>query len=681
MMPYVPISDGTTVRMDTRVRSAADEKNIANCNASLADNALRVLAAGVAPLGPTELEALRACDTAEARLQYLKDQQKACFMGLLGNADPPRPGVGDAIKTCQSAGVRVVMITGDQKPTAVAIARQIRLLGQDEDPEQTVLVCAQLRDSQNNLKPDSELDPICARINVFSRAQPEDKIAIVHSLQRQGQVCAMTGDGVNDAPALKAADIGVAMGIAGTDVAKGAADMVLLDDNFCTIVAAVEEGRKIYANIQKFVSFLLGTNIGEVIYLSISIICSLPVPLEALQIIFLNLMSDGCPAVALSKEPSDPDNMNVAPRDKKSNIMTKHWWLYGNFPHVFFEAMMVLCSLSLNLYLFTGQITIPQISDNCYNAWEEEDVSPLPLVCICHRWQFSENDWATVVDWYKPASQLPGTARWGKWYGDGEVQYAGKLTKQEAFDQWSRDSSLGDKMSWIFSSPPNAQGVRTVLPYPPTTWEHVILTHWQGAPDREQNVLDPMRKELEDYQDEDSYADESCVAIGTKLGRSVTFLTAVYCEMMRAYTVRCAPGSGQNPQWMWEVFMRNGWMHIACSISFWLTILITCVDQHIIEGGIFHLARPPFAAFFIGIAFAIVNAICDEFTAKPLYKALVIAPMMKLRGEKGQGGDEKVQESGADVYTAVKIETETGEAVVTNQPPAPVEKKYNEASI
>jgi len=201
---------------------------------------------------------------------------------------------------------------------------------------------------------DHLLDEVTSRVNVFSRAQPEDKMAIVGSLQRQGHVVAMTGDGVNDAPALKKADIGVGMGRTGTDVAKGASDMVLEDDDFCTIVSAIEEGRKIYSNIQKFVCFLLGTNIGEIFYLSIAVLANLPLPVFGIQVLFLNLFTDGGPAVALTMEPADRENMKRPPRNKNDNIMTHDcmWWI--NMPHQCGITAMVIGVTVCAMYMHTG---------------------------------------------------------------------------------------------------------------------------------------------------------------------------------------------------------------------------------------------------------------------------------------------------------------------------------------
>ncbi|OXB71504.1 UNVERIFIED_CONTAM: hypothetical protein H355_006195 [Colinus virginianus] len=300
--------------------------------------------------------------------RYLFLLQELCMLGLVGMLDPPRAGVREAVAKCAQAGIRVIMITGDQQPTAVAVGKEIGLLSPEDNVQERCVQCVALHEDGDALKPhlpDDQLDDIVRTVNVFARAQPEDKIAIVEALKRLGHTVAMTGDGVNDAPALKAADIGVAMGITGTDVAKGASEMVLLDDNFVTIVSAVEEGRKIYSNIQKFVCFLLGTNIGEIIYLTVAIAASLPLPLEALQVLFLNLMSDGCPAVAIAKEPPDEENMQAPPRPRKQPIMTRDWWFYGNLPHTLFETLCVLMSLALGLYLCTGVVQLNDLHDQC----------------------------------------------------------------------------------------------------------------------------------------------------------------------------------------------------------------------------------------------------------------------------------------------------------------------------
>jgi len=608
-MPYILKSEGGKTVMDfSAPRDEAENGQIAGCNDALAAMALRVLGAGIMPLNPSDFEEIKACEKADDRMNFIKNKKAASLLGLIGSADPPRPGVAGAIQKCNEAGVRVVMITGDQKPTAAAIAKQINLLKEGESADEKVLVCNDLRTPTGEMKPESELDKICGSVNVFSRAQPEDKIAIVHTLQRCGMVCGMTGDGVNDAPALKAADIGIAMGIAGTDVAKGAADMILLDDNFCTIVSAVEEGRKIYANIQKFVSFLLGTNIGEVGYLAAAIVADIPLPLEALQILFLNLMSDGCPAIALSKEPGDPELMKVPPRPKKSNIMTTHWWFYGNLPHCFFEAGAVLGCLCTALYLFTGEVTIDAINSLCENEFEspeaeEKGSGPMPVSCHCKWFAFEMGDFETVIDVYK----LP-VEGCEKGEIDTDYRFEGTMSTEESFVAFNQTHPHVINLTGFYEN---------VTSWP--TYQDAVRADWESR-GCGQSLYDMMLE----HNEEDAFADETCRAYGTKVARSTAFITAVYCEMMRAYTVRCAPGDGTNPPWMWEVFMRNWWIHFACTISFWLTILVTIIPG--INSVLFKLTTPPFPAYLIAIAFPMANAFMDEFTAKPLYKMFVIYP-------------------------------------------------------
>jgi Ca2+-transporting ATPase len=236
------------------------------------------------------------------------------FAGLIGMIDPPRPEVPPALAKAKSAGVRTIMITGDNPNTARAIASSVGLLSENHQ----VLTGAQV----------SELDDAALRetvktTDVFARVAPEHKMRIVDALQSNGEVVAMTGDGVNDAPAIKEANIGIAMGIAGTDVAKGSADMVLTDDNYASIVSAIEQGRIIYNNIRKFVFFLVSTNLSEIVVLFLTTLLGLPAPLTVIQLLWLNLITDGAPALALAVEKGDPRVMNEPPRRPNEPIINR----------------------------------------------------------------------------------------------------------------------------------------------------------------------------------------------------------------------------------------------------------------------------------------------------------------------------------------------------------------------
>ena len=266
----------------------------------MSENALRVLAI-----------AYKEIDTIPTNPTSDELENGLTFMGLVGMIDPPRPEAKVAVATCRRAGIKPIMITGDHVVTASAIARELGIL---EDGDRAI-TGAEL-DAMN----DTELDAQVEHISVYARVSPENKIRIVKAWQRKGQVVSMTGDGVNDAPALKAADIGCAMGITGTDVAKGAADMTLTDDNFATIVEAVKEGRGIYANIKKVVGFLLGTNIGEVITVFVAMLAWAKTPLLSMQLLWINLVTDSLPAIALGMEAVESDVMDRKPKPKNEGI-------------------------------------------------------------------------------------------------------------------------------------------------------------------------------------------------------------------------------------------------------------------------------------------------------------------------------------------------------------------------
>ena len=292
------LEDGREFPLDESSR-----QRILEINAALASNALRVL--GVAYRSLSEIPENPTPETVERDL---------VFMGLVGMIDPARPEVKEAIAVARKAGIKTAMVTGDYKNTAVAIARELDLLTH----RGRVLTGAELDEMD-----EAALAEIAEEVDVYARVSPQHKVKIVEALKRVGHVVAMTGDGVNDAPALKRANIGVAMGITGTDVSKETADMVLTDDNYASIVSAVEEGRIIYSNIRKFVYYLLSCNMGEIMVIFLAMLAGLPLPLTAIQLLVLNLITDGAPALALGLEKGEPDIMDRPPRPVEEPIINR----------------------------------------------------------------------------------------------------------------------------------------------------------------------------------------------------------------------------------------------------------------------------------------------------------------------------------------------------------------------
>ena len=310
---------------DVQILNNSKINEIEEKNNKMANEALRVLAVGYYDL-----------DKLPVQINSENIEKNLIFAGLIGMIDPPREGVKDAVKICKKAGIKTVMITGDHIATAKAIATDLGILRKND-----------LAITGSNLDniPDEELQKNIMRYSVFARVSPEHKVRIVKAFQSTGAVVAMTGDGVNDAPALKNADIGIAMGKNGTDVAKNAADMVLTDDNFCTIVEAVKEGRNLFSNIKKAIHFLLATNIGEIVTIFMGLILGLKSPLLAIQLLWINLVTDSLPAIALGLEPPDLDIMNKKPRDPKKSLFADGLW-----NKIFTEGVMIGC---LTLFAFS----------------------------------------------------------------------------------------------------------------------------------------------------------------------------------------------------------------------------------------------------------------------------------------------------------------------------------------
>jgi len=287
--------DGEIVLMSDTIRARLIAQN-----EQFAAQALRVLAF-----------AYKVYDNAQ-QLDNVEDD--LIYVGMMCLIDPPRKEVKDSIEKCHKAGITVKMITGDHKITAKEIARALGILTHDDEVLEGLDIDALT---------DEELNEKVKTVNVFARVSPEHKVRIVTAIKEGNNIVAMTGDGVNDAPSLKKADIGIAMGITGTDVTKEAADMILTDDNFVSIVNAVEQGRTIYTNIRKVLSYLLGCNIGEILIILIAIIFGLPIPLVATQLLFLNLLTDALPAFALGMEAKEPGIMNRRPRSPKEALINR----------------------------------------------------------------------------------------------------------------------------------------------------------------------------------------------------------------------------------------------------------------------------------------------------------------------------------------------------------------------
>lgn len=382
--PYIMFTKGspelilercTHILVDNQVQllTPAQRQLILEQNNQMAGAGLRVLGFSCKPLYEVPPES-----------QDETTEQQLIWLGLVSMLDAPRPEVRDAVAKCRAAGIRPVMITGDHQLTASAIAQDLGIA----EAGDRVLVGQQLEKlTQKQLEQEVE------HVSVYARVAPEHKLRIVQALQTNGEFVAMTGDGVNDAPALKQADIGIAMGITGTDVSKEASDMVLLDDNFATIVAATEEGRTVYTNIRRFIKYILGSNIGEVITIAAAPLLGLGgVPLSPLQILWMNLVTDGVPALALAVEPAEPNVMKRPPNNPKESIFARGLGSYMVRIGIIFAILTIV----LMQWAYTHTTQLPSPAGLSPDRWKTMVFTTLCLAQMGHALAIRSNSQLTI---------------------------------------------------------------------------------------------------------------------------------------------------------------------------------------------------------------------------------------------------------------------------------------------
>jgi len=538
--------------------SADENQKISKENDMLANQALRSLLITVRPLSASDMTKIRAMESAQDTLEFLLSPGPLGYLGLFGIFDPPRTSVPPSVAQCHEAGIRVVMITGDQRPTALAIGKLVGIINQDEDKK--ARTCTDLHadpsaapkpkkeDSSSKLKrgmsvhldegekkhqaekdfkDEEEIHAMTRETNIWARAQPTDKVCVVDSLVAQEQISAMTGDGVNDAPALKRADVGVSMGIAGTAVTKNSADMVLMDDNFSTIVGAIHEGRKIYGNVQKYVLFNLSMKASECFCLILAIFLNLPAPIGGIQQLVNMVCTHIIPPMSLAYEVSEEYTMLVKPRKTQGDLILNSALVFNRWiPYVLCYGVIIITGETINIWMHTGHAQIDALLPTsfegkggnaniaCQSAGILGDndafiIDPLPYHCMC-----------TVSALVSPSGGRETRDQWGTSDASSVPYDLYSGDTGDAFDV-ANTPWKGGESSLV--KPCVAGNGETHMCWKTATGDHPMLPSF------------------------------NCAAWGEKLGQSTTFAAVMIGEVSSLVTFR-TDGPFWSARWSWSFF-------------------------------------------------------------------------------------------------------------------------------